>query len=173
MPIFVSRIFRAARLEASLYEEVRADKGASAQAIAMVALASFSAGIGSIGRSGDFGFVIAVMGLFLVAWLVWALASYWIGTRIFPEPETRSNMGEALRTLGFASAPGVVFVLGGYPGVSGFIYKVAMVWIFAAMVVAIRQALGYQSFGRAVAVVFSGAFMQLMFLMLAIRVAAA
>ena len=173
MPIFVNRLFRAARLEAGLYEEVEADKGALRQAMTVVALSSLAAGIGTIGRTGDYGLVIAWLILSLVGWFVWALASYWIGTHIFPEPQTRSDIGELLRTLGFASAPGIICVLGVLPGVSQVIYKVAMVWMFAAMVVAVRQALDYKSTWRAIAVVFSGAFVQLMFFMLGIRVAAA
>ena len=173
MPIFVSRILRAAKLEASLYEEVEADQGALTQAMSVVVLSSLAAGMGTIGRTGDYGLVLAWLILSLAGWFVWSLATYWIGTHILPEPQTRSNIGEHLRTLGFASAPGFICIMGILPGVSEIIYKVAMIWVFAAMVVAVRQALDYQSTWRAIAVVASGAFIQLMFFMLGIRVAAA
>ena len=173
MSVFISRILRAAKLEASLYEEVEADKGALRQAMVVVLLSSLAAGIGTIGRTGDYGLVVVGLILSLVGWFVWALLTYWIGTHILPEPQTRSDIGELLRTLGFASAPGIIRFMGVLPGISDILYRVALIWIFAAMVVAVRQALDYQSTWRAIIVVASGAFIQVMFFMLGIRVAAA
>ena len=47
MADFVNRIFRAARLDVALYEEVEADKSALGQAMGVVVLSSIAAGIGS------------------------------------------------------------------------------------------------------------------------------
>ena len=56
MSDFKDRIFRAAKLDVQLYEEVEADKGAMSQAMMVVALSSVAAGIGTIGKSGLGGF---------------------------------------------------------------------------------------------------------------------
>ena len=40
-------------------------------------------------------------------WYLWAYLTFWIGTRMLAEPQTRGTYGEVLRTLGFATAPGI------------------------------------------------------------------
>ena len=92
----------------------------------------------------------------LVAWLVWAYLTYFIGTRLLPEPQTRSDLGELLRTIGFSSSPGLIRFLGIVPGLSFIVYTVAGIWMLIAMVVAIRQALDYTSTWRAVGVCLIG-----------------
>jgi hypothetical protein len=145
------RMIRAAKLDIHLYEEVEADKQATGQAMTAVILSSVAAGIGaisSIGVSGLFWGTLAA----LAGWFIWAFLTYFIGTRILPEPETRSNVGELLRTTGFSSTPGVLRVLGVVPGLGSLVFFVAAVWMLVAMVIAVRQALDYKSTARAVGV---------------------
>lgn len=52
MASITDRMIRAAKLDVNLYEEVEADKGAMGQAMAVVALSSVAAGIGTIGTTG-------------------------------------------------------------------------------------------------------------------------
>jgi len=75
-----------------------------------------------------------------------------IGTRLLPTPETRSDVGELLRTLGFASAPGVLRVAAIVQPTSFAVFTVCGLWMLVAMVVAVRQALDYPTTGRAIAV---------------------
>ena len=92
----------------------------------------------------------------LVGWYVWAYLTYFIGTRLLPEPETKADHGELLRTIGFASAPGLVRVLGVVPGLGGLAYLVGTLWMLIATVIAVRQALDYESTLRAVGVCLIG-----------------
>jgi hypothetical protein len=69
-----------------------------------------------------------------------------------PEAETETNVGELLRTIGFAASPGIVRIFGIVPVVGPTIYAVSTVWMLVAIVIAIRQALDYKSTGRAVLV---------------------
>lgn len=55
MADIMSRIIRAAKLDASLYEEVEADRSAIGQAVAVVVLSSIAAGVGTIGQVGFAG----------------------------------------------------------------------------------------------------------------------
>jgi hypothetical protein len=145
------RMIRAAKLDIHLYEEVEADKQAIGQAMTAVILSSVAAGVGaisSVGVSGLFWGTFAA----LAGWFTWAFLTYFIGTRILPEPETRSNVGELLRTTGFSSSPGVLRVLGVVPGLGSLVFFVAAVWMLVAMVIAVRQALDYKSTARAVGV---------------------
>jgi hypothetical protein len=159
MATFVERMVRAARLDSTVYEEVEADRSATAQATAVVILAGLATGIGFTVRAGVGGLVAAAIGA-LIGWYVWALLTYFIGARLFREPQTRADLGELLRTLGFASAPGILRVLGVVPGIQRLVFVVTWLWMLLTMVVAVRQALDYNSTARAVAVCFIGFLVQ-------------
>ncbi len=155
MQIYLDRIVRAAKLDVNLYEEVEADKGAMSQAMGVVVLSSVAAGIGSIGQIGIKGVIIGTITA-LIAWYVWAYITYFIGTKILPEPQTKADHGELLRTIGFSSSPGLLRILAIIPGIGGIIFMITSVWMLVAMVIAVRQALDYQSTLRAVGVCIIG-----------------
>jgi len=152
---FKDRIIRSAKLDPQVYEEVEADTRASGQAMLVVILSSVAAGIGSIERGGGVGIVMGTI-MALGGWFIWAYITYFIGTKIFPEPQTSSNPGELLRTIGFSSSPGLIRVFGIIPGLTGIVFLVALVWMLVAMVIAVRQALDYKSTLRAVGVCIIG-----------------
>jgi hypothetical protein len=155
MNTYTNRIIRAAKLDANLYEEVEADKGALGQAIGVVILSSIAAGLGSIGVAGISGILMGTISA-LIGWLIWAYLAYVIGTKLLPVPETKADYGELLRTTGFSSSPGLIRVLGIIPGLAGIVFLVAGIWMLVAMVIAVRQALDYQSTLRAVGVCIIG-----------------
>ena len=155
MQHYLDRIIRAAKLDVNLYEEVEADKGAMGQAMGVVVFSSVAAGIGSMGAIGTKGITIGVITA-LIAWYVWAYITYLVGTKILPEPQTRADHGELLRTIGFSSSPGLIRILAIIPGIGGIIFLIASVWMLVAMVIAVRQALDYKSTYRAVSVCILG-----------------
>jgi len=160
------RMLRAARLDASLYEEVEADTSATGQATLVVILASLAAGVGTAATQGLPGLAIGVV-MALLGWYVWAFLTYVIGTRVLSTPQTQADLGELLRTIGFSASPGILRVLGVVPGIGQVLAVVASIWMLVAMVVAVRQALDYESTGRAILVCLIGWIVQLAFLMLA------
>ena len=165
MQNYIDRIVRAAKLDINLYEEVEADKGAMGQAMGVVVLSSIAAGIGSIGTIGVKGIIIGAITA-LIAWYVWAYMTYFIGAKILPEPQTKADHGELLRTIGFSSSPGLIRVLAIIPGISGIIFAIASIWMLIAMVIAVRQALDYQSTLRAIGVCIIGWVIQAIILMI-------
>jgi len=165
MSDFTNRIIRAAKLDVNLYEEVEADKGAMGQAMGVVVLSSMAAGIGIIGRGGLGGIVIGTIAA-LIGWYIWAYLTYLIGTKFLPEPQTKADYGELLRTIGFSSSPGLIRVLGIIPGVGGVVFFVASIWTLVAMVIAVRQALDYKSTLRAVGVCMIGWIIQTVLMVL-------
>ena len=158
------RIIRAAKLDAELYEEVEADRDATGQAMAVVAMSAVAGGIG-MGSGGLAGIGVGIIAA-LVGWAIWAFLTYIIGTRLLPEPQTEADWGELLRTTGFASAPGLIRVLGIVPGLGPFVFLVAAIWMLVAMVIAVRQALDYTSTSRAVGVCLVGWLVQAVILVL-------
>ena len=165
MASFQDRIIRAAKLDAQLYEEVEADKGAMGQAMAVVILSSIAGGIGTPAGLGLGGILIGTIAA-LVAWYIWAFLTYLIGTKLLPEPQTKADVGELLRTIGFSSSPGLIRVLGIIPFLRGLVFLIAGLWMLMAMVIAVRQALDYQSTWRAVGVCIIGWIAQAAVLML-------
>ena len=153
MASFTERMIGAAKLDVRVYEEVEADTGATRQAMGVVLLSSLAGGIGSVGLgAGGLGGVVVGGILALLGWVTWAFLTYIIGTRLLAEPQTRADVGELMRTLGFAQAPGLLRVLGGFPGLGPIVLSLVSIWMLVAMVVAVRQALDYSSTLRAVGV---------------------
>jgi hypothetical protein len=159
--LFVNRIIRAVRLNPALYEEVEADRSAMGQAMGVVILASLAAGIGSMQRIGAGGLLMGTISA-LLGWAAWAAIIYFIGTRLLPEPQTKSDYGELLRTIGFASAPGMVRILGIVPGLMNIVFLAAGIWMLLATIIAVRQALDYKSTVRAVVVCLIGWLVQVL-----------
>ena len=155
MTPFVDRMIRAAKLDAHIYEEVEADKNAIGQAMGVVVLSSLAGGLGLIQTAGLTGVVVGTIGA-LVGWYVWAFLTYIIGTKLMPEPQTHADHGELLRTIGFSSAPGLIRVLAIIPALANVVFLIAGIWMFVAMVIAVRQALDYHSTLRAVGVCLIG-----------------
>ena len=152
---FTDRIIRASKLDVNLYEEVEADKSALTQAMGVVILSSLAAGLGSITSGGSTGLVMGTISA-LIGWLIWSYLTYIMGTKLLSTPETKADYGELLRTIGFSSSPGLIRILGIIPGLRGIVFLVAGIWMLVAMIIAVRQALDYQSTFRAVGVCIIG-----------------
>lgn len=148
------RMLRAARLDAQLYEEVEAERGAIGQALAVVALACAAGAVGTAVRDIGLGgepFRYAALRLALevveplVLWLGGSLFAYMVGATFLRGPETQTDYREVLRTTGFAFTPGLlrglVFVP---PPPLGLAFAVAAdVWMLVCGIVAVRQALDF------------------------------
>ena len=159
------RMIGAAMLNVGVYEEVEADRSATFQALFVVVLVSLATGIGSLNVGGANGLIYGILyGIF--AWGLWAFITYFVGTRLFPTPETEANWGQLLRTLGFAQSPGMFRVFGFIPVVGPIIFFATAIWQLFTMVVAVRQALDYRSTWRAVGVVIVGFIPYVLFLSL-------
>jgi hypothetical protein len=153
MAIFLHRLMGAAMLDVSTYEEVEADRQATSQALAVVILSGLAAGAGAWrAGSGRPAEVFAVATIAMIAWAAWALLIFEIGGRLIPEPQTRVDVTELLRTIGFASTPGILRIFGVLPGVTVPVFVLTAVWMLLTTVVAVRQALDYTSTTRAVIV---------------------
>jgi hypothetical protein len=151
MASLFQRMLRASLLDGDVYEEVEADRDATGQAAAVVALSAIAAALGSIENHGAGG-VVWFTAAALAGWYVWALVAYLIGTRLLPGPDTVADHGELLRTIGFSSAPGILRIFALVEPLAAIVFLVCTLWMLVAMVVAVRHALDYASTGRAIAV---------------------
>src|SRR3954471_2525829 len=98
MTTFPHRVMGASVLDIDTYEEVEADRGATAQALAVVRASSLAGGIGVSGFVHDGRPIVEGVFLWsaisLIAWASWALLVFEIGGRLLPEADTRVDVGE-------------------------------------------------------------------------------
>ncbi len=154
-----NRMIRAAKLDVPFYNEVEADTSLNQEALMVVILVSIAAGIGSFlqglfaGRIGD-----AIIGLVLgvvagvVGYYIWAYITYFVGTNLF---KGTANVGELLRTLGYASSPKLLGILVFIPCVGPLAALAGAIWSLVAGVVAVREALDFDT-GKAIITVIIG-----------------
>lgn len=156
----INRVVRAAMLDVDLYEEVEADTTLTQEALMVVILVSIAGGIGSFlaGVVGEGGIGAALIGLIVavvmgvLGYYVWAYVTYWVGTNLF---DGTADVGEMLRTLGYASGPRVLGVLAFIPCLGPLAGLVGAIWALVAGVVAVRQALDFDT-GKAILTVIVG-----------------
>ncbi len=153
------RMLRAARLEPDLYEEVENDTGATGQAATVVLIASVAAGIAALLGGSVVAAIAAIVGGF-IGWIAWSFITYWVGTTFFATAQTRVTPGEMLRTLGFSQSPGILLILTFIPILGWLIGLGVGVWIFIAGIIAVRQAMDFDT-GRAIGTVAVGWLIQL------------
>lgn len=152
MANFIRRVYGALALDALTYEEIEGDYSANGQALTVVLLSALAAGLGARGFGATLSVVPTIAAIALIAWLAWALLTFEIGARLLRTADTRGDVSELLRTIGFASAPGMLRVFGALPALATAAFAVSAIWMLAAMIVAVRQALDYRSTARAIAV---------------------
>ncbi len=155
MRSFGRRLLGAALLQADIYEEVEADRTSIRQALLVVAAAALAGGVASfVLRSGaglserQLAFQVTLSALEpVVLWIGGSAFAFMVGASFFRGPETETNFPEVLRTTGFAFAPALLRVFAFLPpqALGLGIDLAARLWVFAAVVVAIRQALDFDT----------------------------
>ena len=153
MATMVDRMKRAVMLDATLYAEVEENANLNKEALLIVVMVSVAGGLGAlIGGliGGEIGgallsaLVTVVMGV--VNYYIWAYVTYFVGTRFFGGT---ADPGEMLRVLGYAHTPQLLSLLSFIPCVGPIISLAAMVLSLIATVIALREALDFDT-GKAI-----------------------
>ena len=152
---FADRVKGVLLLDVKTFEEIEADTTANARALLVVVVASLVAGLGAGINLGVIGLLRETISA-LVGWVMWAGVTWVIGSKLLPEPQTHTDMGELLRVIGFAYAPQLFAFFAFIPFLGGVISTIVACWLLAATILAVRQALDYVSTLRAAAVVLIG-----------------
>ena len=151
----IERVSGVLRLQPRAFEDIEADVHANGQALGIVVLSSLAAGVGGGFYGGPGGMVAEALGA-VVGWVMWAAVTYVLGARLLPERDTRTDMGELLRVMGYSSAPTLFSVFAALPLLGRAVPSIVSFWLLATTVLAVRQALDYRSTMRAFAVVIIG-----------------
>lgn len=167
----INRIKGVLLLDRAAFKDVEHDETANGQAALVVIVASL---LGAIGASSDpffsslaaghspwdFSFasrspLIVFLGIIIwsiLAWLVWAFATYFIGTKIF---HGKATYGEMLRVTGFAYAPLAFMILAVIPCIGFAISLLVTIWALAAVFIGVREGIDLD-FGRTLVTVLVG-----------------
>ena len=151
MASFQDRVIGAMRLQPSTFEEVEHDASATSQAAMVVAAVAVAGIIASI-RYITIPTAIMLVVFQLIGWVVGSFVVLLVGTKLFPGKNTEADLGQMLRTMGFAQSAGLFNVLGIIPFLGWLIRLVVAIWILVAMVIAVKQALDYEDTIKAVIV---------------------
>jgi hypothetical protein len=162
MASFGERVVGAMKLDAHTFEDVERDPTAIGQAAGVIVLAAVSTGLGWVYYNGLSRIVSGVV-TSLLAYAIWALVIWLIGTKVMPDPATKADFPETFRTVGFAASPGVLGIVTIIPILGWLLSAVIWLWQIAAMVVAVRQVLDYSTTAKAVIVVVIGFLVVLVF----------
>lgn len=133
------------------FESIEADRAATVQAVLVVLASSLAGAIAATySLEPRWAFIAAFMTVAVVTWLGWAQLILQIGGRQFRAPETQVDFGQLIRTTGFAAAPGMLQIFAIVPDVATSVFVITWIWMWAAMVVAVRHSLDIQSIWRAI-----------------------
>ncbi len=124
----MERVAGVLRLQPRVFEDIEADGGANGQALGIVVLSSLAAGVGGGFIGGPGGMVAEALGA-VVGWVMWAGVTYVLGARLLPERDTRTDMGELLRVMGYSSAPTLVHRLRPVPILGRAVPIIVSFWL--------------------------------------------
>ena len=158
--MMLGRALRAARLDVTLYNEVEADASLNREALYVVIIVSVLSGIGSFLSLLFSGSIIgALLSLIvgiafgILAYYLFCYVAHWVGTSMF---KGQGDVGEVLRTVGYASGVRAIGLLAFIPCIGWLIGLAGLVWWIAASVVALREALDIDTGNAIVTAVIGG-----------------
>lgn len=150
---FPDRLVAVLRLDTTVFEEVEHDQEATAQAALVIVLASLAQGLGGLVAPSIPALIGGLIGIVVAGFVGWLIATgvIWaIGVKLMG---CTSDFGELLRTMGFATAPKILFLLGVLPlGRLAFVLALGVGTLNTiTSVLAVRHALDVST-GRAILV---------------------
>ena len=149
-----SRIIRTARFDKDTFRELKEDRSATGQAIAVLLIVGLSYGLGfsifsglqtkSLSPSQLISGTIANMIFTDFAAFIWSATVFLVGTKLF---QGKTGFWELARPLFFSAAPGIFFILIAIPVRPIIIATtiIASAWIVSAEFVALKSAMGFNT----------------------------
>jgi len=136
----LDRIIRVIKLDQTVFAEIEHDESLTSEAFIIVLAASFLAAIGAAIGSGRFflSFISSLLSGVILNWIVWSVITLWVGTQIF---DGDADLGELLRTIGYANAPRFLGVFQFIPCVGWILALAGWILSLIAGFLAIREAL--------------------------------
>ncbi len=144
----MNRLMRLARLDTTVFDEVRLDPGATVPAVVVAVVATFLAGVGGwlwwtmtqgYGDGGKVLFQSLILGsVFSIAlWVAWLLIVYVLLTQVF---RAQADVQQLVRVMGLAAAPLALSVLMFIPALDFGIGLASIALLFGLTTIAVQSA---------------------------------
>ena len=141
---FIKVIFKSIKLDKNLYKDPNTFGELSLYYAGLIMMLEGIAG--AIALSTIYKTNIIFSGITaLLSWVVWGALIYVIGIKLFPDPNTNANFKKILVTVGLAHAPGLFRFFVFMPGLVVPIVFLTQFWIFASLIVGVRETLNFKS----------------------------
>ncbi len=140
---FLDRVAGVLRLDPRVYDAIKRDPGAMGQSAAVVIISALATNVW-VAFFAPRGVTSAIGGVVLaiVAWVLFAGLVWWLGRRWFAPSWAPPDFNALLRLSGFATAPGLLNVLGFIPGIGWLVLMAASIWSLITAYTAVRIGLG-------------------------------
>ncbi len=145
LELLTRRLLRIARLDTTVFDEVRMDPTATTSSFLVMVVATYMAGLGGflgwVRQDFPNGLRVFVQSFILGSafsvglWLVWLLVTYVILTQVSRE---RSDVTQLLRTMGMAGAPLGLSIFLFIPGIDFGIGLISVALLFGLTNIAIQ-----------------------------------
>ena len=150
---FLNIIFKSIKLDKSLYTDSRNFGEASIYFAGLIMILDGVAG--AVAANTVIKTAIGMSGLTAVlTWFIWAILIYVLGVKIFPDKQTKVSFKKVLTAVGFAHAPGLLRFFAVTPELMIPIIFITQFWIFAALIISIRQILNFKSNLKSFGIIF-------------------
>ena len=150
-----SRIKRVSRLNSDGVLELKTDKTATGQSVALLVFAGLSYGIGftlltelRAGTVSPYGIIVGTLVSMVsvcFAAFVWAATLFLVGTKVF---QGKSSFWELSRPLFFSTGPFLLFALISIPVYAFYVTLTLMIvgWLVVCQVFVLKQVMGFSAY---------------------------
>ena len=165
---FLNIIVRSIKLDKSLYRDNKYFGEAGVYFAGLVMILDGVAG--AVAANTIIKTSVGISGLTaIITWFVWAIFIYVIGVKLFSDKDAKIPFKKVLIAVGYAHAPGLLRFFAVTPEFVIPIIFLTQLWIFAALIISIKQVLNIKSNLKSFGIVFLSfliiAFLSLSFVM--------
>ena len=165
---FLNIIVRSIKLDKSLYKD---NKYFGEAGIYFAGLVMILDGVaGAVAANTIIKTSVGISGLTaIITWFVWAIFIYVIGVKLFSDKDAKIPFKRVLIAVGYAHAPGLIRFFAVTPEFVIPIIFLTQLWIFASLIISMKQVLNIKSNLKSFGIVFLSfliiAFLSLSFVM--------
>ena len=150
---FLNIIVRSIKLDKSLYKD---NKYFGEAGIYFAGLIMILDGVaGAVAANTIIKTSIGISGLTaILSWFVWSIFIYVIGVKLFSDKDTKTPFKKILIAVGYAHAPGLIRFFAVTPEFVIPIIFLTQLWIFASLIISMKQILNLKSNLKSFGIVF-------------------
>jgi len=150
---FLNIIVRSIKLDRSLYREAKYFGEAGIYFAGLVMILDGVAG--AVAANTIIKTSIGVSGLTAIfTWFIWSILVYVIGVKLFSDKENKIPFKKVLIAVGYAHAPGILRFFAVTPEFVIPIIFLTQLWIFASLIISLKQILNLKSNLKSFGIVF-------------------